>query len=281
MAGNGIKDIHKGPEFVLNVNLPIGIERELIRKRIRMQELIKVENIGGELMTTSKNVAEVFNKEHKNVLRDIEKLKCSREFRKLNFEPTSYTNGNNKIHPMYNLTKDGFTILAMGYTGEKAMEFKEKYISAFNKMGATLLNINKSELDPGFPALKFIADDLRVSDAGRILMYGKYFKETGNEAAVKALPDYTEEDITKPMTELLKEHGIKLSTVKANKLLLENGILEIKTRKASKGKEKSFKSLTSDGLKYGKNLISPMNQKETQPHYFVDSFLDLVNLCLR
>lgn len=60
------------------------------------------------------------------MLRDIEDLGCSEEFRKLNFAPSKYSVENNKrSYPMYYMTRDGFTILAMGYTGEKAMRFKE------------------------------------------------------------------------------------------------------------------------------------------------------------
>lgn len=87
------------------------------------------------LTTTSRDVAEVFGKEHKNVLRDIETLQCSENFRKLNFELSEYkVDGNNKTYHEYIMTRDGFTLLVMGYTGEKAMQFKEAYIKAFNEM---------------------------------------------------------------------------------------------------------------------------------------------------
>ncbi len=87
---------------------------------------------------TSLDVAETFGKEHKNVLKDIRNLNCSDEFRWLNFEQSSYMNAQNHEQPMYYMTRDGFTILAMGYTGELAMKFKETYIKQFNAMEATL-----------------------------------------------------------------------------------------------------------------------------------------------
>lgn len=95
---------------------------------------IKIDRINGKLTTTSKNVSEVFGKEHKNVLRDIEKLECSEEFRQLNFELSSYTNGQNKSHKMYIMTQDGWSFLVMGFTGEKAASWKEKYIAEFRRM---------------------------------------------------------------------------------------------------------------------------------------------------
>ncbi len=84
-------------------------------------------------------VAEFFEKEHKNVLRDIAKITdpnsgLSKEFAQLNFEPTSYTDGWNRKQKAYAMTRDGFTMLVMGYTGQKAMKFKELYIKRFNEM---------------------------------------------------------------------------------------------------------------------------------------------------
>ncbi len=87
---------------------------------------------------TSLDVAETFGKRHDNVLRDIRELGCSSEFRLLNFGESSYTNNQNKKQPMYYMTRDGFTLLAMGYTGELAMKFKEAYIKQFNAMEAAL-----------------------------------------------------------------------------------------------------------------------------------------------
>ena len=90
-------------------------------------------------VVSSLDVAETFGKEHKNILRDIEELNCSEEFRKLNFELSKYSVENNKRnYPMYYMTRDGFTILVMGYTGEKAMRFKEAYIKQFNVMEKAL-----------------------------------------------------------------------------------------------------------------------------------------------
>ena len=88
----------------------------------------------GHPVTTSLKVAEVFGKPHKNVLRDINMLRCSDEFRGLNFEPSSYVNGQNKTQPMFEMTKDGFTFLVMGFTGPEAARYKEDYIRAFNML---------------------------------------------------------------------------------------------------------------------------------------------------
>lgn len=84
-------------------------------------------------------VAKFFEKEHKNVLRDISQITdpksgLSEEFSRLNFEPSKYTDERGKKQPCFEMTRDGFTLLAMGYTGAKAMKFKELYIRRFNEM---------------------------------------------------------------------------------------------------------------------------------------------------
>ena len=95
-------------------------------------------NQKGEGITTSLIVAEVFGKQHFNVLQDISKLTCSQEFRDLNFQLSSYVSPQNKSLSMWELTKDGFSFLVMGYTGEKASKFKEDFIAEFNKRDALL-----------------------------------------------------------------------------------------------------------------------------------------------
>lgn len=98
--------------------------------------LVEIGRINKEevAITTSLDIAETFDKEHFNVLRDIRELKCSDKFKAFNFEGSTYIDLRNKKQPMYYVTRDGFTLLVMGYIGEKAMAFKEAYISQFNAM---------------------------------------------------------------------------------------------------------------------------------------------------
>lgn len=102
---------------------------------------IHIEN--DHAVVSSKTVAEHFNKSHKHVLRDIQNLECSDEFRRLNFQPSNYIvhSGRNtkRTFKCYNLTKDGFVFLAMGFTGKRAAHFKEAYIHAFNQMERKLI----------------------------------------------------------------------------------------------------------------------------------------------
>lgn len=97
---------------------------------VEMRKLNKKEQI----VVTSKDIAETFGKRHSDVLRDIENLNCSQKFTERNFALSSYKDSSGKTNKEYLLTRDGFTIIAMGYTGEKAMKFKEAYIEQFNQM---------------------------------------------------------------------------------------------------------------------------------------------------
>ena len=89
-----------------------------------------------KLITTSLKVAEVFEKEHKNVLQSIENLVADNSAAKF-FRLTTYKN-RGKEYPMYKMDRDGFSLLVMGFTGEKALQWKIKYIEAFNKMESEL-----------------------------------------------------------------------------------------------------------------------------------------------
>jgi anti-repressor protein len=93
---------------------------------------------GENVVVSSKDVARVFGKNHDKVLRDIRELGCSDDFRLSNFGESSYLNEQNREMPEYLMTRDGFTLLAMGYTGEKAMTFKEAYIEEFRRMEGEL-----------------------------------------------------------------------------------------------------------------------------------------------
>ena len=108
-----------------------------------MSELV-FQNSNGNDVTTSLLIAEVFGKEHNKVVRDIESLSCSEFFRAANFGVSFIIrylpNGGHKQERYYEMTKDGFSFLVMGYTGAKAGEFKEKFINEFNRRDALLKN---------------------------------------------------------------------------------------------------------------------------------------------
>ncbi|MFC6166661.1 Rha family transcriptional regulator [Acinetobacter terrestris] len=97
-----------------------------------MQELISIKN--GQVVTTDLLIAKAFNKRPSSVRRAIKNLKCSQEFRLHNFAYTYYIDQQGKKQPSYLITKDGFILLVMGFTGKDATEFKIQYIETFNEM---------------------------------------------------------------------------------------------------------------------------------------------------
>lgn len=113
--------------------------------------LVKINN--NQVVTSSLQVAEVFEKQHKNVIQSIENLRAENSaLGNFFFESTYKTNGNNKSYKMYYMNRDGFSLLVMGFTGKKALEWKLKYIEAFNTMEEKLKKDTPSLPDFGNPA---------------------------------------------------------------------------------------------------------------------------------
>ena len=86
------------------------------------------------VITTSIAIAEFFDKRHDDVLKKIRLMDCSTEFNARNFSDVTYTDAKGEQRPMYQITKNGFVFLVMGFTGKKAAAFKEAYIAEFDRM---------------------------------------------------------------------------------------------------------------------------------------------------
>ncbi|EMT0828570.1 Rha family transcriptional regulator [Salmonella enterica] len=135
---------------------------------------VTIEN--GRAVTTSVAVAEYFRKLHKNVIQKIETLECSPEFNRLNFKPVDYTDAKGEKRPAYQITKNGFVFLVMGFTGKKAAAFKEAYIAEFDRMENELRQQN----------LRPVCNDIIHGD-GRTLVIR--FDEHGNIKDSQSIPN--------------------------------------------------------------------------------------------
>lgn len=157
-----------------------------------MNELVIMHN--KQAVTTSLRVAEVFGKDHKHVLETISNLAAEKSAAKFFAEATYDNRG--KQYPMYYMNRDGFTLLAMGFTGKKALQFKIKYIQAFNSMEATLNRLPAGKLDPVAQA------DLAVTRANTAKANALYkiACKTTSESAKQALLAKAAESITGEMT---------------------------------------------------------------------------------
>lgn len=95
-------------------------------------ELVTLEN--GVPVVSSRDVARRFGKNHRDVLETIRNITAENSAVAEMFHETTYTAANKQEYPMYLMDRDGFTLLAMGFTGKEALEWKVRYIQAFNKM---------------------------------------------------------------------------------------------------------------------------------------------------
>ncbi len=101
---------------------------------------VEFEVVGTQTHTTSLDIAAVFEKRHDNIIAQIKALPQD-DFTHLNFKASNYKDSTGRILPCYNLTRDGFSLLVMGFTGEKAYKWKIEFIKAFNEMEKRLKNL--------------------------------------------------------------------------------------------------------------------------------------------
>ncbi|MGK5747009.1 Rha family transcriptional regulator, partial [Proteus mirabilis] len=134
-------------------------------------------------ITTSQNVSSFFNKRHDDVLKKIRNLDCSQEFSARNFAEAEYIDEQGKPRPMYEMTKDGFVFLVMGFTGKKAAQFKEAYIAEFNRMEAELTKPKKTTVDQRTPLRDAV--NLLVSKKG--LMYQEAYSIVHQRFSVESI----------------------------------------------------------------------------------------------
>lgn len=139
---------------------------------IRVSALVKI--VDAKPMTDSYIVADAFERRHSDVLRSIQNMRCSKEFRERNF---AFTVENKRIGSVkrdigfYRMTRDGWMFLVMGFTGEKADLVKEQFIEAFNEM-FNFINRSFTQLD------ELISEYLNAKQAasvsGKALAHWKY-----------------------------------------------------------------------------------------------------------
>lgn len=184
-------------------------------------ELVFIEN--DRVLTDSLTVAEAFGKEHKRVMQDIRELGCSEEFGQHNFVLISYKDSMNRDKPKYLITQDGFALLVMGYTGQKAMSFKEKYIAEFNRMRDQLIKKQTPALPQDYKQA-LIALVAQVEENEKLqtekLMLEQRVAEY--EPKITYLDQILQSKDTVTITQIAKDYG--LSGRQLNKILHEEKI---------------------------------------------------------
>lgn len=238
---------------------------------------VEIISLEGQVLFNAKHVSEILG--IKNVNDNISRMN-ENQVVKL----TNSAIGKTDIRKMNNagenfLTESGVYKLVFKSHKPNAEEFTDwiadEVLPSIRKTGSYLTN-KKSEIEQGIGIVKFIADDLNVNTASRLLMYENYCKDVGVPTGFLPKYEHNNSRQLKALSTLLKEKSCTVSAVKFNQKLIECGYIEERERPSTKGNGiKKFKALTESGLKYGENAVSPHNQKEVQPLYYEDTFMDL------
>lgn len=204
-----------------------------------MNELVIMKD--QQAVTTSLQVAEVFGKNHQHVLRDIDSLKDVSNFGQMfseGSEPDSY----GRDRRIYFMNRDGFTLLAMGFTGKKALGFKLKYIEAFNQMEETIKE-HRTELptDPmDVLRLMFKANENTNKKVDRIDSDVDHLKNNQRLDATEYA--YISKRISRKVYEYIDMHSLTLSAPQRSKLYKDinrgiNEVTGVKTRSQLRQKD--------------------------------------------
>lgn len=156
-----------------------------------------------------------------------------------------------------------------------------KKLAVFEQDGKLLISDQElSSFKEEMERIGAMANMFHINDASKIFMVEQLYKKYN--LPTTSLPKYERNGSRElnSATELLKRFDLGMNTRNFNILLKSKGYLAERTRPStsSKTKEKKFKALTKKGLRYGENVINSRNQREVQPLYYVDTFVELFNL---
>lgn len=182
-----------------------------------MNQLVFIEK--GQAVTDSLTVAEVFGKEHNNVLKDVRKQMdyAGDEFAAVNFYPGEYKDKNNQSRPKINMSEEAFTLVAMSYNTKEAVRMKVKFIQEFKRMRETLMTISSPSYmieDPIKRAQKWIEEQKER------LMLEQQVKE--NEPKVTYYDLILQSKDVINITQIAKDYG--LSGKRLNEILNDEDV---------------------------------------------------------
>ncbi len=181
-----------------------------------MEDLVLIKN--NKAVCTSLQIAEKFERKHKNVIKSIENLLEMDSAQKLAqwFSKSKYKDSSGKENPIYYMNRDGFTVLVMGFNGKKALEWKIKYINAFNAMEEMLKELNTQLWIDTRQNNK----ENRLKETDVIKQLADYAKEQGSTHSDKLYVVYTK--LAKSVTDGKRDN---VSVSELNNLTLVESII--------------------------------------------------------
>lgn len=194
-----------------------------------MNEIILSEK-NGQVLASSREVAEKFGKRHDSVLRDIDNLikSDSTILWSEMFKETTYTNSRGKDYRCFDMNRDGFSLLCMGFTGKEALEWKLKYINAFNQMEEKLKSSTQLTEEEKYKLMLFSKDASEVAYAHNKLVEIATAPLVAEIKEQKPKVEYHDDVLNKEglitTTVIAKDLGFKSAT-KLNKIMNMNKII--------------------------------------------------------
>ena len=234
---------------------------------------------------TSREIAELTGKRHDHVMADIRKMLEDLNLSSADFA-TQYKDSTGRMQPCFQLPKRETLILVSGYSIPMRARIVDRWEALeTGKAVPAMVAQPYSAAVEAIQVADALAKMLRLEGSARLGMVRKATEITAPHL-LPAIPVYAidapsgsgagSSEATASLSALMKANDIKGTAATMNVRLEMHGFLEKKTRAGQSG-EKSFWSVTEAGQKYGKNLTSPQNQRETQPHWYRDKFLDLMS----
>lgn len=232
---------------------------------------------------SSLEIAELTGKRHDNIVQDIRKMLEELGKAAPDFSGTAFyeVNGAKRSREIFNLPKDLTITLVSRYSYVASNIIINRWLELEDTVAR--ISSNQSDTSVDIYAIGALADVMRVAESSKLGMLKTYCTKNAPRL-LPCLPQYAVDtfkegdsgssEATLPLTSLLE--GTDVSAVKANAILIKEGILEELVRPSSKGGVKKFKSITAKGLSYGKNMTSPVNPRETQPHWYVNKKQELL-----
>ena len=228
---------------------------------------------------SSREISELVESRHDNVKRSMETLRDGGLISFTQSQETSHDGPGARPVAVYLVNKrDSYVVVA-----QLSPAFTARLVDRWQELEAraTLTHSAGGVLRDELEAVDVLARILNVANSGKLGMVRASLAHHGAAHLLPTLPVYAIDAPsttastapassmpTASLTDLLREHEIDMAAVTANKLLAQAGIIEQLTRPSSKGAAKKFWSVTEKGSIFGKNVTSPNNPKETQPHWY-------------